>query len=261
MTEPSQDRESTAPSTPKRTAVITGSSRGLGRAMALRLAEDGFRIAVHYNRSREQAAAVVNEIRAAGGEAKSFGADLAQPRGIQGLFEQLDAHYGLEPWLDVLVLNAGVIQHAHLDETTVEQFDRLFAVNVRSVFFGAREGARRLRDGGRLILLGTGLTRMTMPEYIAYASSKGAVDTMLRYLAKELGPQGITVNMVAPGAIETDMNPWLKEAEGQAQIAGVTALGRHGLPGDISSVVSFLASDDSRWVTGQRIEASGGALL
>ncbi len=245
-----------------RTALVTGSSRGLGRAAAIRLARDGFRVAIHYSTKPDAADAVAAEIRSAGGEAQVFGADLSTPAGFRSLFDQLDAAWGANgPYLDVLVNNAGVNQAVPFPETTEEQFDRLFNINVKGPFFGTQAALSRLRDGGRVIFLGTGLTRFALPQYAAYAASKGAIDVLAKYLAKQLGSRGITVNVIAPGATETDMNPYLQNPQAQQQVAGVTALGRHGKPDDIADVVSFLASDDSRWVTGQRIEASGGAML
>lgn len=247
----------------KRTALVTGSSRGLDRATALRLAADGFRVAVHYASNKAAADEVVAEIKAAGGEAHAFGADLRPTTGFRGLLEQLDAAWGSggEPYLDVLVNNAGVIEAVPFAETTEEQFDRLFDINVKSVFFGTQAALPRMRDGGRIVLLGTGPTRFTLPQYSAYAATKGAIDVLAKYIAATVGDRGITVNALAPGATETDMNPWLKSDQAQQQVASMTALGRHGQPDDIADVVSFLASPESRWMTGQRLEASGGASL
>lgn len=242
-------------------ALITGSSRGLGRATAIRLAKDGFRVAVHYAGNADAAQETKQAIADAGGQAQVFQADLSDTAGVRSLFKQLDEAYGEGPYLDVLVNNAGVNAAAPFSETDEETFDRLFNMNVKSVFFGTQEALPRMHGGGRVVLLGTGLTRFSMPQYTAYAASKGAIDVMVKYLAKQLGERGITVNSVAPGATETDMNPYLQQAEAQKGVASMTALGRHGQPEDIADVVAFLTSPDSRWVTGQRIEASGGAML
>lgn len=250
--------------TRQRTALVTGGSRGLGRATAERLARDGFFVALSYRSAASEAQEVVAGIEAAGGRAVAIQADVSSVAGIDGLFEALDreleARFG-DRGLDVLVNNAGIIAHLRLEETGEADFDALFNTNVKGTFFATQRAAARLRDQGRVILLGTGLTRFSMPQYIAYAASKGAVDTMAKYLAQELGPRGITVNVVAPGAIDTDMNPGLRSEQGAAAISAIAALRRVGHADDIADVISFIASPDSRWVTGQRIEASGGAML
>ncbi|MEM8875809.1 MAG: SDR family oxidoreductase [Planctomycetota bacterium] len=242
-----------------KTALITGSSRGLGKAAATRLAADGFRVAIHYARNQQAAEAVAQEISGS----TVVGGDLSSLAGIDAMFEQLDAAWGHDgqPYLGVLVNNAGVNAEVTFADTTEEQFDRLYNLNVKGAFFTAQRAAQRMLDGGRIINLSTGLTRFSMPQYTAYASTKGAIDVFTQHLAKDLGRRGITVNSIAPGATETDMNEWLNDPQVQAHISGLTALGRPGRPDDIADAIAFLASDDSRWVTGQRIEASGGMNL
>ena len=250
--------------TKQKVALVTGGSRGLGRAAALRLAKDGFFVALTYRSAAGEAAETVAAIQAAGGQAVAIQADVASVAAIDALFTALDGELEArfsDRGLDVLVNNAGIIADRTLAQTTEEDFDALFNTNVKGTFFVTQRAAERLRDAGRVITLGTGLTRFVYPNFVAYAASKGAVNTMTQYLAKELGSRGITVNMIAPGAIDTDMNPWLKTEQGAAAMSSVAALNRVGHADDIADVVSFLASPDSRWVTAQRIEASGGANL
>lgn len=247
-----------------RVALVTGGSRGLGRATSERLARDGFFVALTYRSAEGEAAEVVQAIEAAGGRALAVQADLDSVAGVNALFTALDAALESalgERGIDVLVANAGAILDATLSQTTEEGFDQMFNLNVKGVFFTIQRAAERLRDGGRVINLGTGLTRMTYPNYIAYSAAKGAVDVLTRILAAELGPRKITVNTVAPGAIDTDMNPWLRTEQGIAAMSSMAALGRVGHADDIADVISFVASHDSRWVTAQRIEVSGGVKL
>lgn len=246
-------------------AVITGGSRGLGRATALRLAADGATVAVHYRADDEAAQSAVAQIREAGGRAVAVQGELGGTAGLDSFFANLDAALEAETGdtgFDILVVNAGVNVAATIADTTEAQFDTVFDLNVKGVFFLVQKALGRLRDGGRVITLSSGLSRFAYPQYIAYSASKGAIDVFTRVLAKELGPRGITVNAVAPGAIDTDMNKdFLANPGMREMLASIAALGRVGMPDDIGDVMSFLAGEDSRWVTGQRIEASGGAHL
>jgi len=245
-------------------ALVTGGSRGLGRAMVERFARDGAIVVFSYRADAEAAQATVAAVRAAGGQAHAVQADGASLDGIRTLFAGVDAHLasvGRPPGLDILVANAGIMSHGTIDDETEAGFDRIFDLNVKGVFFTVQQGLTRLRDHGRIVLLGTGLTRVVMPQHVTYSAAKGAVDTLTKVLAQQLGPRGITVNTLAPGAIDTDMNPWLQSEEGQQAMASMQAMKRVGHAADIADVAAFLVSDDARWVTAQRVEASGGLRL
>ncbi|MEU8548568.1 SDR family oxidoreductase [Streptomyces roseoverticillatus] len=246
-----------------RTALVTGGSRGIGRAISERLGREGARVAVHYGRDAASAEQTVKEIRAAGGDAFAIRAELGVPGDAEALWAAFDEQAG--DGVDILVNNAGIDgPRVPLGEVTPEDFDRVFSVNTKAPFFVTQHGLDRLRDGGRVINVSTGLTRGTaMPELIAYTMTKGAVDAFTSVLAKQLGGRGITVNAVAPSVIDTDMNAsWLRgSTEALAGAAALSPLRRVGEPRDVADIVAFLASDDSRWVTGQWIDATGGALL
>ncbi len=243
-----------------KTALVTGGSRGIGRAIAERLARDGARVAVHYNSDTAAAKQTVESIEAAGGSAFAIQAQLGVPGDAKAMWDAFDAH---ADGVDILVNNAGIAGDGNIADTDDEQFDRLFAVNTKAPFFVAQLGLERMRDGGRVVNVSTCLTRgAAMPDLIAYSMSKGPIDVFTAILAKTVGARGITVNAVAPGVIDTDMNAaWLHNDQAQASTAALSPLQRVGQPADVADVVAFLASDDSRWVTGQWIDASGGALL
>ncbi|MEU7013843.1 SDR family oxidoreductase [Streptomyces sp. NPDC046385] len=243
-----------------KTALVTGGSRGIGRAVAERLARDGARVGVHYGSNDAAAKETVATIRAAGGDAFAIGQELGVPGDAEALWAAFDAH---ADGLDILVNNAGIGASAPFSSIGEEEYERIFAVNTKAPFFLAQLGAERLRDGGRIVNVPTGLSHAAvMPELIAYAMSKSALDTFTRYLSKVLGPRGITVNAVAPGIVDTDINAgWLRgNEEAWAGAAAMSALGKVGEPADIADVVAFLASHDGRWVTGQWIDATGGSL-
>ncbi|MET9294729.1 glucose 1-dehydrogenase [Streptomyces sp. NPDC003077] len=245
-----------------KTALVTGGSRGIGRAVSERLARDGARVAVHYGRDEAAAKETVAAIEAAGGEAFALQAELGVPGDAAALWAAFDAR---ADGLDILVNNAGTTGVRHpIADITERDFDHVFAINTKAPFFVTRLALPRLRDGGRIVNVSTGLTRGgAMPELIAYGMTKGAIDVFTATLAKDLGPRGITVNAVAPGAIDTDMNAdWLRaDAEARKAVAEQNAAGRVGEPRDVADIIAFLASDDSRWVTGQWIDATGGQLL
>jgi 3-oxoacyl-[acyl-carrier protein] reductase len=244
-----------------RTALVTGASRGIGRAIAERLAADGALVAVHYGSNETAAKETVGAIEKAGGQAFAVRADLAGTAELDALFAGLQDGLAGRP-LDVLVNNAAVIDYtATIEGATPEAFDRLFAVNVRAPLFVIQRALPLMPDGGRIVNVSSGVTWFAIPE-VVYGMSKGALNVLTRSLAQTQGRRGITVNTVSPGITETDMNGWLTESpEAARQVAGMTALGRHGQPADIADAVAFFASDDGRWVTGQTLEVNGGLLL
>ncbi|MBL1079537.1 SDR family oxidoreductase [Nocardia sp. 2] len=244
-----------------KTALVTGSGRGIGRAIAERLGRDGARVGVHYNGNTAAAAETVAAIEAAGGQAFAIQAPLGAAGDAEALWAAFDAH---ADGLDILVNNAGIDGiREPIGGTDEESFDRVFAVNTKAPFFVTKLGLERLRDNGRVVNVSTGLTQgLRMPELIAYTMTKGAIDSFTSILAKEVGARGITVNAVAPGVVDTDMNAgWLRNDETMASVATMSPLRRVAGPTEIADIVAFLASEDSRWVTGQWIDATGGALL
>jgi len=247
-----------------RTALVTGGSRGIGRGIALRLARDGARVAVHYGSNETAAKETVAAIEAAGGAAFPLRAELGAPDAAETLWAAFDrAAGGPDTELDILVNNAGIGTSSTYAEIGAAEYDLLFAVNTRAPFFLTQAGLSRLRDGGRIINVSTGLTHAALlPDLIAYAMTKGALDVFTRTLSKTLGPRGITVNAVAPGVIDTDTNAaWLHASdESYAAAAAYSSLGRVGAPADIADAVAFLASDDARWITGQWLDATGGSI-
>lgn len=245
-------------------AVVTGASRGIGKATALRLAKDGAIVVIHFAREEKAAQEAVATIQTEGGDAFTVQAELSTQTGIDSLFQQVDRQLAERTGsnqFDILVNNAAIAPASSLEGTDEETFDELFRVNVKGPFFLTQQAVQRIRENGRIINVSTILTRIGNPETLAYAMTKGAIDIFTLNLAKQLGQKGITVNAVSPGATRTDMNPNLKTEEGRQAITAGTALGRYGEASDIADVVAFLASNDSRWVTGQTIEASGGYSL
>jgi 3-oxoacyl-[acyl-carrier protein] reductase len=244
-----------------KTALVTGGSRGIGRAIAERLAREGARVGVHYTANADAAKETVASIEAAGGSAFAIRAELGVPGDVEALWSAFDAH---ADGLDILVNNAGIADMGGIADTSPEMFDRVFAVNTRAPFFIAKLGLGRLRDGGRIVNISTSYTLgNTEPQLIAYSMSKAGIDVFTTTLAKELGPRGITVNAVNPGAIDTDLNAWWLRSDRAARdaTAARSPLARVGVPDDVAGVVAFLASDDAGWVTGQKLDATGGALL
>jgi NAD(P)-dependent dehydrogenase (short-subunit alcohol dehydrogenase family) len=247
-------------------ALVTGGSRGIGRAIAERLGRDGALVAVAYAEDQAAADEVVKRIDEDGGRAFAIRAELGRHGDAAALWAAFDTQiqrHWHQAGVDIIVNNAGLVRSAPLAFLTEEAFDEVFAVNVRAPFFIVQQGLSRLRDGGRIINISSGAARFAVPEIIAYASTKAALDTFTLNLAKQLGPRGITANSVAPGIIDTDANiGWLRgNPRAEAHIASLAALGRVGQPDDIAGVVAFVASDDARWVTGRVIDATGGAGL
>jgi 3-oxoacyl-[acyl-carrier protein] reductase len=242
-----------------KTALVTGASRGMGRAAALALAASGARVIVHYGRGADEAKVVVDQIRASGGSADSVSADLSASDGAHALAAEVRKLVAGR--LDIVVANAGISKAAKIEDTTVKDFDSLFAVNVRAPFFLVQQLLPVLGEGASIILVSSLGAHAVVGSLPAYSATKGAVDTLVKQFAAALGPRGIRVNAVAPGVIDTDMSSLTKTADGQAAVIGMQALKRIGQPDDVASVVAFLASDDARWITGDTIHVDGGSKL
>jgi len=252
--------------TQNKIALVTGGSRGLGKNAALKIAAKGIGVIVTYQSKKEEAEATVNEIKHLGVQAAALQLNVADTKTFDAFFVAVKAVlksvFNAEKF-DFLINNAGIGIHASFAETTEEQFDTLVNIHYKGAFFLTQKALTLLNDGSGIINLSTGLARFATPGYAAYASMKGAMETLTKYQAKELGARGIRANIVAPGAIETDFGGGVVRDNDQvnAGIASNTALGRVGLPDDIGGVVAFLCTEDARWINAQRIEASGGMFL
>ena len=249
-----------------KTALVTGASRGIGRATALALAEAGARVLIHYGRSKREAESIVAEVQTKGGRADAIAADLGTPDGASLLAQQVRSIVGDR--LDVLVLNAGISKAALITDYTIEDFDNLFATNVRGPFFLLQQLLPVLGEGSSVVAISSAVARTVVgkpslanPSIIAYASTKGALETLVRNWAAILGPSGIRVNAVAPGVIDTDMSSFTKTEAGREVALGMQALKRIGKPEDVADVVTFIASDAARWITGASIPVDGGSKL
>ena len=249
-----------------KTALVTGASRGIGRATALALARAGAHVLVHYGRSRPEAESLVVEIRRKGGNADPISADLGTPDGASLLAKQVRSIVGDR--LDVVVLNAGISKAARIADYTVEDFDSLFATNVRGPFFLVQQLLPVLGDGSSVVVVSSlgarsvvGKPGLNDPSILAYASTKGALETLVRNWAAILGSRGIRVNAIAPGVIDTDMSNFTKTEAGREVALGMQALKRLGKPEDVADVVAFVASDGARWITGASIPVDGGSKL
>lgn len=251
---------------PTKIALVTGGSRGLGKNMVLALAARGLDIIFTYNSRQDEAEGVVKAVEELGRKAVALQLNVADTKNYPAFWTKVaqvltDTFHTDK--INYLVNNAGTGVHASFEETTEEQFDSMVNIHLKAAFFLSQKALAYLADGGGIVNISTGLARFSLPGYAAYSAMKGGVETLTRYQAKELGARGIRVNAVAPGAIETDFGGGtVRDNAGvNSFIASQTALGRVGLPDDIGSVVAFLCSDDSRWVTAQRIEVSGGMFL
>jgi 3-oxoacyl-[acyl-carrier protein] reductase len=242
-----------------KTALVTGASRGMGRATALELAAAGARVIVHYGRNADEAKTVVDQIRAAGGRADAVAADLAAPDGAHALAAQVRNLTGGR--LDILVSNAGISNATPFETMTVKDFDALFAVNVRAPYFLLQQLLPILGDGSTVVFVSSLGARAAVGTLSAYASTKGAINTLVKYFAAALGQRGIRVNAVAPGVIDTDMSNFTKTEAGRATVTGMQALKRIGQPGDVASAIAFLVSDEARWITGDIVAVDGGSKL
>jgi 3-oxoacyl-[acyl-carrier protein] reductase len=249
-----------------KTALVTGASRGIGRATASALADAGARVLVHYGRSVQDAESLVADIRSKGGQADAIKADLGTPDGAALLAKEVRSIVGER--LDALVLNAGISKAARIADYSVEDFDNLFAINVRSPFFLVQQLLPVLGKGSNIIVISSigahavvGKPGLDNPSILAYASTKGALETLVKNWAAILGPRGIRVNAVAPGVIDTDMSNFTKTEAGREVALGMQALKRIGKPEDVADVVAFLAADAARWITGASIPVDGGSKL
>jgi NAD(P)-dependent dehydrogenase (short-subunit alcohol dehydrogenase family) len=249
-----------------KTALVTGASRGIGRATAAALARAGAHVLVHYGRSTREAESLVAEIKAEGGRADAISADLGTPEGAALLEKQVRSIIGDR--LDVLVLNAGISKAARIADYTVEDFDNLFATNVRGPFFLVQQLLPVLGEGSSVVVISSlgarsvvGKADLANPSILAYSSTKGALETLVKDWAAILGPRGIRVNAVAPGVIDTDMSNFTKTEAGREVALGMQALKRLGKPEDVADVVAFVASDAARWITGASIPVDGGSKL
>ena len=241
----------------RKTAIVTGSSRGIGAAVATRLAADGFAVVINYSGDARPAEELVHKIVASGASAQAFRADVGDPAAMAKLFDKTEEAFG---GIDVLVNNAGVMKLAKVAEMSDADFDRTIAINLKGTFNGLREAAKRLRDGGRIVSFSSSVVGLYQPTYAAYAATKAGVEAMTHVLSKELGQRKITVNVVAPGPVATDLFLNGKCDDDIKPIVGRTPLARLGEPQDIASVVSFLASPDGGWVNGQVLRANGGII-
>jgi len=242
-----------------KTALVTGASRGIGRASALALAKAGARVIVHYSSGEKEAEAVVAEIGKAGGRAEKVAGDLRAPNGPHALAKLVRGIVGSR--LDILVANAGIAKAATIEDTTVEDFDALFAVNVRAPYFLVQQLLSVMGKGSSIVFLSSLAARASVGTLLAYGATKGAVATLVTHFASALGERGIRVNAVAPGVVETDMSNFAKTEVGRNSTLGMQALKRIAQPDDIGGVVAFLASDDARWITGDTVRVDGGSKL
>ena len=252
--------------TTNKIALITGGSRGLGKNMALHIAKKGIDVIFTYNSNESEAKKVVAEIEALGQKAVALQLNTGDIKSFDAFFEKVKtvlSNTFQTKQFNFLINNAGVGLHVPIAENTEEQFDLLMNIHFKGVFFLTQKSLPFIQDGGRIINISTGLARFAIPGAAAYASMKGAIETFTKYLAKELGPRGIAVNVVAPGAIETDFGGGAvrDNAAMNGFVASATALGRAGLPDDIGGVVAFLCSEDARWIKSQRIELTGGMFI
>jgi NAD(P)-dependent dehydrogenase (short-subunit alcohol dehydrogenase family) len=242
-----------------KTALVTGASRGIGRATARALAAAGARVIVHYGNAAGEAESLVAEIRGSGGKANAVGADLAAPDGAHKLAKEVRTLIGDR--LDILVANAGVATSASIEDQTVADFDRMFAVNVRAPFFLVQQLLPVLGERSSVVLLSSLAARASVGVLPAYSATKGAIDTLVKHFGALLGPRGIRVNAVAPGVIDTDMSSFARSDEGRNYTLSIQALQRIGHADDVADVIAFLASDASRWVTGDTIQVGGGSKI
>ena len=243
--------------TDTRVAIVTGSSQGIGAAVAERLAADGLAVVINYSSKAEPAEALVKKIEGAGGRAIAVGGDVSKPADVAGLFSKAEAAFG---GVDVLVNNAGIMKLTPVADTTDELFDQTIAINLKGVFNGLREAAKRLREGGRIVSFSSSVVGLYQPGYAVYAATKSGIEAMTHVLSKELGKKNITVNVIAPGPVATKLFLDDKTDDDVKPIVERTPLGRLGEPDDIARAISFLVSPDGGWINGQVLRANGGII-
>jgi 3-oxoacyl-[acyl-carrier protein] reductase len=236
-------------------AVVTGASRGIGAAIAAHLAREGASVVVNYVDSADKAKAVVKRIEGDGARAAAIQADVGKAADVQRLFDESIKQFGK---VDILVNNAGIPLYKMVAEITEKEFDQILATNVKGVFLTCKQAVRCMSDDGRIVNVSSSVTGLMLSTYVAYAATKGAVEQMTRHLAHELGRRGITVNTVSPGPTDTELFGEGKTEAQKQKFAQMAALGRLGEPTDIADVVTFLVTDDARWITGQNIRVNGG---
>lgn len=236
-------------------AIITGASRGIGAEIAKAIAQAGASVIINYANNRSAADLIVSEIKKLGGNAIPVRADVSNSVEVKALFDAAITHFGK---IDILINNAGTAIFKAIQDTSDEELDRIFAINVKGTFYCLREAATRLSNGGRIINISSSVTRLILPTYGAYAATKGAVEQLTRVFAKEMGSRGITVNSISPGPTNTELFLEGKSEETIQRLAAMSALGRIGETEDIAKVVLFLASEEAAWVTGQNIGVNGG---
>jgi 3-oxoacyl-[acyl-carrier protein] reductase len=239
----------------QKVAIVTGASRGIGRAVAARLAREGFAVAVNYAGNQAEAAKVVEEIENTSGKAIAVQADVSKTADVARLFDETEKAFG---GVDVLVNNAGIMAIKPIAEFDDETFDRIFAINVRGTFNTMKQAAKRIRSGGRIINLSTSVTPLTLPGYAPYSASKAAVEVLTTHLTKELRGRNVAVNAIAPGQVATELFLDGKTPEQVDRLAKLNPFERLGQPDDIANVVAFLVSPDGAWINGQTLRANGG---
>jgi 3-oxoacyl-[acyl-carrier protein] reductase len=236
-------------------AIVTGSSRGIGAQIARTLAEAGASVVINYSSNQKPADKVVSEIKANGGSAIAIKADISSPEEVKRMFDSAISQFGK---INILINNAGLILYKTIQNTTDDDFDKIFSVNVKGTFNTLREAASRLENDGRIINLSSSTTRLMLPTYGAYCATKGAVEQLTRVFSKEVGARNITVNSISPGPVNTELFTAGKSEEVINRLASMSAFDRIGEPVDVARVVSFLVSEEASWVTGQNIGANGG---
>lgn len=234
-----------------KTAIVTGSSRGIGKAIAERLATDGAAVVFNYTRNSKSAEDAVNAIRAKDGRAIAIQADVSKRSEVKHLFDEAEKAFG---GIDIVVANAGIYFNKPLSECTEEDYDSVFNINTKGVFFTLQDAVKRMRDGGRVIVVSSGGTQMHFPNHSLYLGSKGAIEQFVRALSREVGTRNITVNVLSPGFTDTDMLP----QDFQAFASSMSPFNRVGSPNEVAEVAAFLASENARWITGQNVRADGG---